>query len=106
MFAQKKYEKNPIKSLVLALHTHLVSHLLHFLCDFSASVLNLLLSCEEHQDVPWGLTGVDLNHGSDGRFQIVPLRLLCVEDLHREQASRDLPTKQEAVSQTSVRGLL
>ena len=50
-------------------------------------LLNLLLAREEDEDVARRLAEVDLDRGADGGLEVVALRLLRVEDLHREGAA-------------------
>lgn len=53
-------------------------------------ISSYLLSSEEEENVSFvRLTHVDLDHGPDGRLQVVPLRLRCVENLYGVRAPGD-----------------
>jgi hypothetical protein len=72
---------------------HLVAQIRHLPIDLFARVLNLLLSREKDEDVPRGLTQVDLDHRADCSFEVVAFGLLGVEDLDGVQAARDFLEK-------------
>mmetsp|Transcript_48960 Transcript_48960/g.116583 ORF Transcript_48960/g.116583 Transcript_48960/m.116583 type:complete len:518 (+) Transcript_48960:640-2193(+) len=59
-------------------------------CDLGTRLLDLVLAREEEEDVALGLREVDLHGRADRRLEIVPLRLLGVEDFDRERAARDV----------------
>ncbi len=69
---------------------HLIAHVADLLPDFATGILNFFLSREKHQNVALWLTEMDLHNSPDGCFQVIPLWLLSVENLHRMQPSRDL----------------
>jgi len=53
------------------------------------SGFNLLLSCEEDEDVAERLTDMNLKYWDDDRVDVVRLRSLCVVDVDRITTSRD-----------------
>mmetsp|Transcript_6522 Transcript_6522/g.22449 ORF Transcript_6522/g.22449 Transcript_6522/m.22449 type:complete len:371 (-) Transcript_6522:170-1282(-) len=67
-----------------------LAHLPGLALDPPARLLDLLLSRQEEQHVALLLVLVNLQHRPDGGLEVVPLRLLGVEDLHREEPSRNL----------------
>jgi hypothetical protein len=58
--------------------------------DFTDCGFNLLLTSQEHQNITFRLTDVDLKHGADGCFKIITLRLRSIEDLDRERSTRNI----------------
>jgi hypothetical protein len=50
----------------------------------------------------WWLAGVYLHHCADGSLQVVPLRLLRIEDLHRMQTARHLTAAKSQHQQQKV----
>lgn len=56
--------------------SHRVSQICRLLVDFAARVFDFLFARKEHQHIAWGLVLVDLNHCTDGSFQVVALGFL------------------------------
>ena len=67
---------------------HLLAQLLNLPGNLPARVFYLLLARQKQQHVTLRLVRVDLYHRPDRRLQVVPLRLLRVENLHGMQPSR------------------
>jgi len=61
----------------------------YIVADALASVLDLLLTGEEEQNVTRRLAQMQLHHGVDRRLEIVSLGLGCVKDLDRMQTTRN-----------------
>ncbi len=81
-----------------------IAQVLTLFADLLTGVLDLLFSGEEDQDVSRGFAGVDLHHCPDARLQVVPLRFLGVEDLHRVQPPWNLRCINFASDQLTDRG--
>mmetsp|Transcript_80034 Transcript_80034/g.214217 ORF Transcript_80034/g.214217 Transcript_80034/m.214217 type:complete len:283 (-) Transcript_80034:1008-1856(-) len=85
---QRRVERHahhwPHLRLLLAAQLHL---------DLVARLLDLLLAREEDEDVARRLAQVDLHRRADRRLQVVPLRLLGVEDLDGEGAARHVHSR-------------
>ena len=67
----------------------LANHIVHLQADSPASILNLLLTGKEEQDISLGLGGMNLQHGPYGGLEVVTLGLGGIEDLDGEGTTRD-----------------
>ena len=75
------------QSFILWTGAYRIAHLQALLSNFLTGVFDLLLSSEEDEDVSGLLVHVDLHHRPDCCLQVVPFRLLSVEDLHWMESS-------------------